>query len=57
VGYMAKRKSNGTFERCKAQLVVRGFDHKEGLVYHETFHLVVKLAIIHVILSLALTYN
>ncbi|GJS18134.1 retrovirus-related pol polyprotein from transposon TNT 1-94 [Tanacetum coccineum] len=44
---------NGTVERFKARLVVRGFKPQEGLDYKHTFSLVAKLAIVRVLIALA----
>jgi hypothetical protein len=45
--------SDGTLARHKARWVVRGFSQQHGINYDETFSLVVKLATIRVVLSIA----
>jgi hypothetical protein len=49
-----KHRANGTLERYKARWVLRGFTQRPRVNYDETFSLVVKLATVHTVLSLAL---
>lgn len=37
--YKVKLKSDGTWERCKAILVAKGYNRKHGIDYEETFSL------------------
>ena len=48
-----KTNSKGHIERYKARLVVKGFEHKEGIDYGETFTPVVRINSIRLILALA----
>ena len=50
-----KFNADGSLERYKARWVLRGFTQRPGVDYDETFSLVVKLATVRTILSLALS--
>lgn len=52
--YRIKFEKDGSLDRYKTKLVVKGFTQVEGLDYEETFTVVVKLATIRLIISVAL---
>lgn len=55
--YSLKFKADGTSERLKARLVVKGYSQTAGLDYNETFSLVAKLNSVQVLISLAINMN
>jgi hypothetical protein len=55
--YKLKQKSEGSIERYKAHLVVKGFEQQGGIDYIETFSPVIKPATIRLVLALAVHYN
>ena len=55
--YTIKRKSNGSIERFKAQLVAKEFDQQSGVDYTETFSPITKPSTIQIILALAVDFD
>lgn len=47
--FNVKRKSDGIIERCKAHLVVKGFNQCYGLDYEDTFSLILKISVVHLV--------
>ena len=50
-------KANGTLERYKTRLVVKGYTQTYDMNYPQTFALVTKMNTVKVLLSLAANYN
>jgi Reverse transcriptase (RNA-dependent DNA polymerase) len=55
--FRLKRKADGSIDKYKAHLVVRGFTQIYSVNYYDTYSLVVHLASFHLILSIAARNN
>jgi histone deacetylase 1/2 len=53
--YKIKRKADGSIDRYKTRLVAKGFKHRYGIDYEDTFSPVVKAAKIRLVLSIAVS--
>jgi len=50
-------KSDGSIDKYKARLVIRGFDQKKEIDYFGTYSLVTKIATIRALIALAAIYD
>ena len=50
-------KDDGTIDKYKARLVVKGFRQKEGLDYFDTYSLVTRITSIRLLIALAAIYS
>jgi hypothetical protein len=53
--YKIKRKQDGSLNRYKVRLVAKGFKQRYGIDYDDAFNPVVKIATIHIVLSIAVS--
>lgn len=53
--FRIKRKPDGSVDRYKACLVAKGFHQRSGVDFYETYSLVVKLATVQLVLSIAVS--
>jgi hypothetical protein len=55
--FKKKLRSDGTIDKYKASLVVKGYTQKEGEDFFDTYSPVARLTIIYVLLSLVASYG
>lgn len=53
--YKTKLKQDGSLDRCKARLVVKGFKQSHDINYNDSFNLVAKMSTIHIVLSVVVS--
>ena len=55
--FKKKIKADGTIDKYKARLVIKGFKQKEGLDYFDTYSSVTKITSIWILIALAAVYG
>lgn len=50
-------KLNGSIDEYEAKLVAKGYNHKKGLDYFDTYSPVTRITIIRVLIALVVAYN
>ncbi|XP_071678600.1 uncharacterized protein [Lolium perenne] len=53
--YKVKRNADGSIDRYKTRMVAKGFKHRYGIDYEDTFSPVVKIATVHLVLAIAVS--
>ena len=55
--FKKKMKADGSIDKYKARLVVKGYNKKEGLDYFDTYSPVTRISFIHMLIAIAAIHN
>ena len=55
--FKKKMKANGSIDKYKVRLVIKGYKQKEGLDYFDTYSLVTRISSIRMLIAIATIHN
>ena len=55
--FKKKMKANGSIDKYKARLVIKGYKQKEGLDYFDTYSPVTRISSIRMLIAIAVIHN